>query len=103
MDTDLFMVFHPAWGYFAYEFGLKQIAIEVEGKNPVAQELAEIIDFAKANNVKVIFVQEQFSALDATAIAEAIDGYIVYLNPLAEDYLNNLKQIAHTITAELKQ
>ena len=50
-----FIVFHPAWGYFARDFGLEQIAIEIGGSEPSAQELAGIIDEAKAENVKVIF------------------------------------------------
>ncbi len=96
-----FLVFHPAWGYFADEFGLKQIPVEIEGKTPTAKELSRIIDFAKNKNIKVIFVQSQFSTTEAEAIAEAIDGKIIQIDPLAEDYLNNLKHIVDVMVKEL--
>ena len=96
-----FLVFHPAWGYFADEFGLKQIPVEIEGKTPTAKELTRIIDFANDKNIKVIFVQSQFSTIEAEAIAEAIDGKVIQIDPLTEDYLENLKQIANEMVKVL--
>ena len=101
LENREFLVFHPAWGYFADEFGLKQIPIEIEGKSPTAKELSRIIDFAKNKSIKVIFVQSQFSTTEAEAIAESIDGKIIQIDPLAEDYLENLKQIANEMVKEL--
>lgn len=97
----ILMVFHPAWGYFADQYGLKQHAIEIEGKNPAAKQLAEIISEAKEEKVKVLFVQPQFSKASATSVAEAIGGVVVPVNPLSEDYINNLKVIADKIAAGL--
>ena len=51
-----FLVFHPAWGYFAKDYGLRQIPIEAEGKEPGAKSLAGVIDLGKREGVKVIFV-----------------------------------------------
>ena len=97
----ILMVFHPAWGYFADQYGLKQQAIEIEGKNPAAKQLAEIIAKAKKENIKVIFVQPQFSKASANSVAEAIGGTVVPVNPLSKDYINNLKVITHKIASGL--
>ena len=91
-----FMVFHPAWGYFARDYGLDQIPIEIGGKEPGARELANLIEEAKKDGIKIIFVQKQFSEKSAEALADAIGGRIIQIDPLARDYLNNMKMIAET-------
>ena len=97
-----FIVFHPAWGYFARDFGLEQIAIEIGGSEPSAQELAGIIDEAKEENVKVIFGSPQFSTKTAEYIAEEINGQVVLIDPLAEDWLANLQNVAGAFAEALK-
>jgi len=92
-----FIVFHPAWGYFAEEFNLEQIPIEIEGKSPAAKTLSHIIDLAKKENLKTIFVQKQFSGMSAQTIADAIGGEVVTIDPLSPDYLNNLIEIANKL------
>jgi len=91
-----FMVFHPAWGYFACDYGLEQIPVEVEGKEPSAKALADLIKRAKQDGIKVIFVQAQFSTKNAETVARAIGGRIVQIDPLTKDYLKNMRQIAQT-------
>ncbi len=95
------MVFHPSWGYLTDRYGLKQIPIEVEGKEPGPQELAQAIDLAKQEGIKVIFVQTQFDTRAAESAARAVGGKVVGLDPLAEDYMNNLRKIAAVIKKEL--
>ena len=102
LKTDKLMVFHPAWGYFADEYHLKQIAIEQDGKEPTAKQLQSIIDLAKKENIKVIFVQAQFNKEIAQSIAEQIGATVIPINPLSEDYLNNLKAVAIQIVESLK-
>ncbi len=97
-----FMVFHPSWGYFADEFNLEQIPIEIEGKEPGAKELAAIIDYAKEQNIKVIFTQAQFSQRSAKAIAEEIGGKVIAIDSLDEDYINNLRKVASMFAGEIK-
>jgi zinc transport system substrate-binding protein len=94
VSTRNFMVFHPAWGYFADTYGLKQIPIEAGGKEPGARTLAQVIDIGRRERVKVIFVQAQFSRRSAETIAQAIGARVVAVDPLAEDYMNNLRRVA---------
>lgn len=92
-----FMVFHPSWGYFADAYGLRQEPIEFEGKDPSARHLAQIIDTARSENIKVIFVQPQFSRSKADAVAAAINGTVLTIDPLARNYIENLESAARAI------
>jgi zinc transport system substrate-binding protein len=97
-----FFVFHPAFGYFADCYHLKQVAVEVEGKAPRGRELAEFISKIKKYKTKVIFVQPQFSINSAKAIASATGGAVVPLNPLAKNYIENLQTISTKVSRALK-
>lgn len=90
-------VFHPAWGYFADRYGLEQEPVEIEGKEPSARQLAQIVSRAKTEGVKVIFVQPQFSQASARQIARAIDGAVVPIDPLAANYIENLRTVARKV------
>jgi zinc transport system substrate-binding protein len=92
-----FIVFHPAFGYFADAYGLRQVPIEVAGKEPTARELASLIETAKQRNVRVIFVQREFPASSAQRVAEAIGGVVSPLDDLGEDYLECLRSMAHAV------
>ena len=92
-EHEHFIVQHPAWGYYAHEYGLEQLAIESFGDTPTANELADIIDIAKEHNVKAVFVSPQFDTASAEAIASEIGGQIVTVDSLAEDYIINLRDI----------
>ena len=97
-----FMVFHPAWGYFADTYGLKQIPVEIEGKNPKPAQLKSLIKFANTNDIDVIFVQPQFSAKSAEVIARGIGGQVVVADPLAADWAANLRKVSREIRTALK-
>ncbi len=90
-------VFHPAFGYFADDYGLKQAAIETGGKEPTPAKLQEIVTKAKKDNVSIVFVQPEFSQNSAKAIADAISGTVISLSPLNPDYINNLNHIAQAL------
>jgi zinc transport system substrate-binding protein len=92
-----FFVYHPSFGYFADAYGLRQVPVEIAGKEPSAKEMGELIDRAKAEHIKVIFVAPQFSEKSARAVAAAIGGAVVRIDPLSEDYLANLDDIATKI------
>ncbi len=92
-----FYVFHPAFGYFAHTYHLRQQAIETGGKSPTPRQLSSLITQAKASKARVIFVQPQFDPKSAQAIANAIHGEVVPLDPLAEDVAANLETMATKI------
>ncbi len=94
-----FYVFHPAFGYFADAFGLRQVAVELEGKSPSPRQLRTLITRAKAEGVKVIFVQPQFDQRSAESVAAAIGGSVVTMDPLRRDVVENVVEIA----AQLQQ
>ena len=102
IQSNQFMVFHPAWGYFARDFGLEQLAIEIEGSEPSAQELASIINEAKEEKIQVIFGQPEFSTKTVEYIAEEINGQVILISPLVENWLENLQNVANTFAEVLK-
>ena len=92
-----FYVFHPAFGYFADAYGLKQEAVETGGKRPSPKQLQTLIESARREGVRVIFVQPQFDQRNAETVAKAINGVVVPLDPLSEDVLKNLDRMASKI------
>ncbi|MBD3170249.1 MAG: cation ABC transporter substrate-binding protein [candidate division Zixibacteria bacterium] len=103
VDNRSFMVFHPTWGYFARDYGLTQVPIEIEGKEPKPAQLKEIIKTARAKNIGVVFVQPQFSMRSARVIADEIGAKLVELDPLAENWKENLLEAANTLKEELAE
>lgn len=97
-----FYVYHPAYGYLADEYGLRQVAVEIEGKEPSAKQLARLVDSARKEGVKVIFVAPQFSRKGAETVAAGIGGVVVDIDPLSKDYLNNMYKMGDKISSGLK-
>jgi zinc transport system substrate-binding protein len=97
-----FMVFHPAWGYFATTYGLEQVPVEIEGKSPKPAMLKKLIKRARTDKIKVVFVQPQFSTKSAALVAKEIRGQVAVADPLAEDWLKNMYQVADRFKAALK-
>lgn len=98
-----FFVFHPALGYFADAYGLRQVAVEIEGKSPTPRQLRDLIGRARAQGVKILFVQPQFDQRSAKAIASAIGGAVVPIDPLRRDVLANLREIGTQMQQALKR
>jgi zinc transport system substrate-binding protein len=99
-DTPLyakFIVFHPSWGYFARDYDLTQIAIEIEGKNPKPKELVKVIREAKEEKIQTIFTQPEFSDKSAKIIAEESGAKVVKVSPLNPDWSQNLIRMAQAI------
>ncbi|MFZ0614730.1 MAG: zinc ABC transporter substrate-binding protein [Desulfobacterales bacterium] len=97
-----FMVFHPSWGYFARSYNLVQVPIEMEGKTPKPAQLKELIELARRNGIRVVFVQPQFSAKSADLIAREIGGEVAVVDPLEENWAENLREVARKFKAALK-
>lgn len=92
-----FIVFHPSFGYFASDYGLEMLALEENGREATPQRMGELVQFAKENNIHVVFHQAQVDSRQSAAFAEEIDGDTVLLDPLASDYINNLRLMAEAI------
>ena len=88
------MVYHPAWAYFCRDYGLEQIPIEKEGKEPTPQGIASLIKQARENNITIIFASPEFSTKTAEVIAKEINGNVVLISPLKRNYLENMRKIA---------
>jgi zinc transport system substrate-binding protein len=95
-------VYHPAFGYFFDEFGIEQEAVETGGKEPTQKALAGLIEEARADGAKVIFVQTQFPVSAAQAVAKAIGGVVEPIDALAPDWLENIKRIGAALTRAVR-
>jgi zinc transport system substrate-binding protein len=96
-----FVVSHPSWAYFAEDYSLEMIPIEVGGQEPSAAELADLVERAQREAVRAVFAQPQFSTEDAEIVADEIDGEVVLIDPLAEDWAANLQDVAETMAGVL--
>ena len=103
LEGSKFMVFHPSWGYFAHDFGLEQIPVEVGGQEPSAQELAQLILEAREEGIQIVFAQPEFSTQDAETIAQEIDGQVLLVSPLAPDWLENMRLVSKTFAEALNR
>ncbi len=103
VENRKFMVFHPSWGYFARDYGLEQLPVEVEGQEPSAAELAALVARAKQEGIKVIFAQPEFSTRSAETIAQEIGGEVLLISPLAPDWLDNLRRVAEVLAKRMNK
>ena len=97
-DVKSFIIYHPALTYYARDYGLNQIAIEQEGKEPSAKRLAELIRVAHAEGIRRVLVQRQFPTSSVEAVAEDMEAEVVVFDPLAEDVIENIGHITDLIT-----
>jgi zinc transport system substrate-binding protein len=96
-----FLAQHPAWGYFAADYGLQQLAIEKHGNQPSPAHLVSLIDRARSNSIRTILVQSTNNDRAAAIVAKEVEAEIVRLDPLAYDWLNGIRQTARVLSAGL--
>jgi zinc transport system substrate-binding protein len=96
------IVFHPAFGYFLDEFGIRQEAVEAGGKEPTQKALAALMKKARDEEAKVVFVQAQFPTSAALTLAKAIGGVVEPMDDLAPDWLANIARMGNAIRKALK-
>ena len=97
-----FLIYHPAFGHFAAEYNLTQIAIEHNGKEPTPQVIQACITYAQQYNLSYVYVAPQFATRDAEMIANEIGGQIVFIDPLPRDYIATMRSIAAALARELE-
>jgi zinc transport system substrate-binding protein len=100
--TKKFLIYHPALSYFSREYGLTQIAIEEDGKNPSAQKLTELVQIAKSEKLTSIFIQSQFDSRNAEILALELSGDVVKIDPLGYDWLKNMYDLTNKLAKALR-
>lgn len=103
LRSNKFLIFHPALTYFANDYGLEQIAIETDGKNPTAKGMGEFVDLARTENIRLILIQSQFDVQNAEAIAREIDGKLVQFDPMAENWAKEMRATILKLKKALSQ
>ena len=98
-----FLVTHPAWGHFAAEYGLEQVAIEQEGKEPGPRRLVALVEAARTEGIRTVFSQRGFPEASARAVAAELGAEVIPLDPLARDWLENTRKTAQALATALKQ
>lgn len=96
-NNTIFIVHHPAWTYFARDYGLTQVPLMENEKEPGPKYLGEVIELAKKNNITTIFVEPEFNPKSAEAIAGEMNARIVTIDPLAGNYLDNIRNASREI------
>lgn len=97
-----FIVFHPSYGYFARDYGMTQLTVEVNGKEPKPRDLFNLAKAGKSNNVHIVFVQPQFSKRAAATIAKELNAVILDTDPLSYDYEKNIRALLSAIGRNTK-
>ena len=98
-----FMIFHPSWGWFAREFGLEQLPVEVGGREPKPAELVRLVERARSLGIRTVFVQPQASRRAAEVLARELDGSVAEADPLAADWAANLRAVADRLALAMRE
>ena len=93
MENKKFIIFHPSLTYLARDYGLEQIPMEYEGKEPSAAYMKELIDKAKSENIKIVFIQKEFDQDNARQISKDLDARLIQVDPLAEDWEKQMRDL----------
>ena len=95
-------MYHPSFGYFLDEFGIRQQAVETGGKSPGPRDLSRLIALAKEEQPAAIFVQSQFPVSAAKTVADATGAELISLDPLAPDWLANIREMGEALKITIK-
>jgi zinc transport system substrate-binding protein len=102
ISGESFMIYHPNLAYLARDYNLIEIPVEFEGKEPPPSRIKDLIDIARKENIKIIFVQKEFDTKNAKAISSEIGGEIKIIDPLSEDWYNSTLEIITLLYGSLK-
>lgn len=96
-----FMIYHPNLAYIARDYGLEEIAVEFEGKEPPPSRIRELIDLARKDNIKTIFIQREYDKKNAKAIAGEIGARLILIDPLSEDWQKSTTDVIEALYKSL--
>jgi zinc transport system substrate-binding protein len=96
-----FMIYHPNLAYIARDYGLEEIPVEFEGKEPTPSRMRELIDRARKDKLNTIFVQREYDTKNARAIAGEIGAQIILIDPLSENWLKATSEIIFAVHKSL--
>ncbi|MBK5194462.1 MAG: zinc ABC transporter substrate-binding protein [Proteiniphilum sp.] len=99
-STDSFIIFHPALGYFARDYGSHQYSIEFEGKNPSPSQIKELVDLARKEKINTVFIQRGFDAKNAEVIAQEINAELFEIDPMTYKWDEELIRIATILSRQ---
>ncbi len=94
------LIFHPTMSYYARQFNLKQIPLELDGKEPSPKHMKEIVDFARANNIRIVFIQKEFDSENALQLSREINGEVISIDPLEYNWEKQILEITKKIAAQ---
>ena len=97
LDNKTFIIYHPALTYLANEYGLTQLCIEMDGKEPSPAQLKELVETAREHNAKVVFIQREFDQKNAELIAKETGCRLIPINPLDYDWSKEMIHIAKSL------
>jgi zinc transport system substrate-binding protein len=97
-----FYVFHPGFAYFADAYGLKETPVQVGGQDPSPKQIRRLIEQARKDRVKTVFVQPEFDPKSVQAVADAIGGQVVTINGLGKDVISDIEDIARKVAKAMK-
>ena len=97
LKSRAFLTSHPSFGYFCNKYNLKQISVEIEGKDPRPKDLENILSLARENHVRVMLMQPQFSSKGALLVAKKLDIPAKIVDPYSYEYPKTLLRIAHLV------
>jgi zinc transport system substrate-binding protein len=102
LENREFLIFHPALSYLARDYDLEQISLEVDGKEPSPKYMSELVRHAREMGIRVVFIQKEFDKENAQQLAKELEGDVVQIDPLAENWAEGLRDIANKIVAASK-
>ena len=101
-ENKTFLIYHPALTYFAKDYGMEQISIEDEGKEPNPSHLKAVIDTCRVKGIKIVFIQNQFDVANAKAVAKEIDGEVITIDPLSPNWKAEMCSLLGIIEQKMK-
>ncbi|MBS0615633.1 MAG: zinc ABC transporter substrate-binding protein [Verrucomicrobia bacterium] len=91
------LVSHPAFGYFCEEFGLEQLSVEVEGKDPLPQDIENMLQTAQKNTVRAVFILPEYNNKGAILIAEKLGLPVYEIDPYAANYFETMQTLGNLL------